>query len=88
MKVVNLGPKPEVPTFEQPPVTGAASAVDVEGLRTHTESAFAATGVRLVNLEEELAKLSRVAVVLRDAVATVDANLREHRPRARGPFTY
>ncbi len=78
MRVVELGPKPEVPNFVHPPVTGAASAVDVEGLRAHTDSAFAATGTRLVNLEEELGKLSRVAVFLRDAVATVDANLREH----------
>ncbi len=78
MRSVELGPKPEVPNFVQPPVTGAASAVDVEGLRAHTDSAFAATGTRLVNLEEELGKLSRVVLVLRDAVATVDGNLREH----------
>jgi len=78
MRVVELGPKPEVPNFVQPPVTGAASAVDVEGLRAHTDSAFAATGTRLVNLEDELGKLGRVAVVLHDAVAAVNANLREH----------
>ena len=77
MRVVEL-PKVEVPKFVQPPVTGAASAVDVEGLRAHTDSAFAATGTRLVNLEGELGKLSRVVVFLRDAVATVDGNLRQH----------
>ena len=40
MRIVELGPKPEVPNFAQPPVAGAAAAVAVEGLRAHPESAF------------------------------------------------
>ena len=78
MRVVELGPQPNVPTFVQPPVVGAASASDMEGLRAHTQSAFEATGLRLTNLEKEMAKLGRVAVALHNAVATVDQNLRDH----------